>query len=137
MAKSKSTIKRAEQALRKRRVNRSYKTRMKKAIKKVILAAKSGESDEELSEMVREAQALIDKAASKGVIHKNQAARRKSRLVKAVKVINSKAQETRVSCCDKIILWCLKGEGMLYENVLGEVLCISRSSVFWIRCCLF
>jgi len=85
MAKSKSTIKRAEQALRKRRVNRSYKTRMKKAIKKVIL------SDEELSEMVREAQALIDKAASKGVIHKNQAARRKSRLVKAVKVINSKA----------------------------------------------
>ncbi|RKX34171.1 MAG: 30S ribosomal protein S20, partial [Thermotogae bacterium] len=36
-------------------------------------------------------QALIDKAASKGVIHKNQAARRKSRLVKAVKVINSKA----------------------------------------------
>lgn len=91
MAKSKSTIKRAEQALRKRRVNRSYKTRMKKAIKKVILAAKSGESDEKLSEMVREAQTLIDKAASKGVIHKNQAARRKSRLVKAVKVINSKA----------------------------------------------
>jgi len=91
MAKSKSTIKRAEQALKKRRVNRSYKTRMKKAIKRAILAAKSGESDEALSEMLRRAQALIDKADSKGVIHRNQAARKKSRLVKAVKVINSKA----------------------------------------------
>ncbi len=82
--KNKSAEKRLKESLEARARNRAYKTGMKNAVKKVLEAVKTGESKEKLDELVREAISVIDKAASKGVIHDNQAARRKSRLMKVV-----------------------------------------------------
>ncbi len=86
--KNKSAEKRLKESLEARTRNKSYKSRMKNAVKKVVDTIKSGENKEKLDEMVKEAISLIDKAASKGVIHKNQAARRKSRLMKIISTAN-------------------------------------------------
>jgi len=64
----------AKRAERNKAVKSELKTRMKNAVK----AAGTAESEETLRLAVKR----IDMAASKGVIHKNQAARRKSRLMK-------------------------------------------------------
>ncbi len=85
---SRSVVKRAEEALRRKVRNKAYKTRMKNAIKRLLEAVKAKESSENVDRLLKTAISSIDKAASKGVIHKNQAARRKSRLMKAVKVSN-------------------------------------------------
>ena len=61
--------------------NRAVRSRMRTFIKKAKLAIESG--DRELAEeSVRQAISEIDRAAKKGVIHRNNAARRKSRLMK-------------------------------------------------------
>ncbi|ABV33353.1 MULTISPECIES: 30S ribosomal protein S20 [Pseudothermotoga] len=83
--KNKSAEKRVRQSFLRREKNRAYKTRMKNAIKKVLAAVQTKESSEKIEELLKQAIAAIDKAASKGVIHKNQAARRKSRLMKVAK----------------------------------------------------
>ncbi|GAB4308318.1 30S ribosomal protein S20 [Pseudothermotoga elfii] len=83
--KNKSAEKRVRQSFLRREKNRAYKTRMKNAIKKVLAAVQTEESSEKIEELLKQAIAAIDKAASKGVIHKNQAARRKSRLMKVAK----------------------------------------------------
>lgn len=83
---SKSVVKRAEEALERKVRNRVYKTQMKNAIKKVLEAVKTKDSTESIDKLLKTAISTIDKAASKGVIHKNQAARRKSRLMKTIKV---------------------------------------------------
>lgn len=57
---------------------------MKNAVKVVMEAIKAGEDKDKIMQLVREAISAIDKAASKGAIHKNQAARRKSRLMNFV-----------------------------------------------------
>ena len=68
----------------KRRVrNQAYKSELKTYVRKVREAVASG--DKETAESVlKVASKKLDKAASKGVIHKNQAAQRKSKLAKAV-----------------------------------------------------
>jgi small subunit ribosomal protein S20 len=82
MANIKSQIKRNRQnevrRLRNKAVNSELKTRVKGALK----AAESGADD--VVEKQRVAQKRIDMAAAKGVIHKNAAARRKSRLAKRI-----------------------------------------------------
>lgn len=78
---NKSARKRVRQSLERRERNRSYKTRMKNAVKRVVEAIKANEDKEKIMQLVKEAISAIDKAASKGAIHKNQAARRKSRLM--------------------------------------------------------
>ena len=78
MANTKSAEKRIRSNERKRVRNLSYRTRTKSAVKKAELAIASG-ADAEAA--VREAISTLDKAAVKGIIHKNNAARRKSRLV--------------------------------------------------------
>ena len=83
MANTASAKKRARQAERRRQRNRSYKTRFKNAVKKVLRAIEQGDR-EKIEELLRQAISAIDKAAQKGVIHKNQAARRKSRLMAKV-----------------------------------------------------
>jgi len=61
--------------------NRAVRSRMRTFTKKAKLAIESG--DRELAEeSVRQAISEIDRAAKKGVIHRNNAARRKSRLMK-------------------------------------------------------
>jgi small subunit ribosomal protein S20 len=63
---------------RNKAVKSELKTRVKGAQRSSDTAA------EDAGEVLRLAQKRIDKAASKGVIHKNQAARRKSRLMRQV-----------------------------------------------------
>ncbi len=79
MPNSKSTIKRVKTNEKRRIRNRIIKSHFKKAVKRVYLAMEQGER-EKLKDLLRAALIEIDKAASKGTIHKNQAARRKSRL---------------------------------------------------------
>lgn len=81
-----SVVKRAEEAIERKIRNKAYKTQMKNAIKKVLDAVKAKESSQNVDKLLKNAISTIDKAASKGVIHKNQAARRKSRLMKTAKI---------------------------------------------------
>ena len=83
MKKNKSAIKRARQGERSRSRNAHVKSTMKTNIKKVLVALQ-GKDKNELQQAFKEAVVCIDKAASKGVIHKNNAARRVSRLAKKV-----------------------------------------------------
>ena len=86
MANHKSALKRANQNTIKQMRNRSYKTRLRNMVKKVNQAVEA-QSVEEAQAMLVETQAIIDKCASKGVIHKNTASRKISRLAKKVQVL--------------------------------------------------
>jgi small subunit ribosomal protein S20 len=81
LANTKSALKRIRSNERKRVRNLMYRSRVKTMIRKAEQLIFSGRSSDEA---VREAISTLDKAASKGIIHKNNAARRKSRLVKKV-----------------------------------------------------
>jgi small subunit ribosomal protein S20 len=61
--------------------NKSVKSSLKTAIRKFREAAAAGDADR-AAELAREAGRKLDKAASKGVIHHNQAANRKSAIFK-------------------------------------------------------
>ena len=80
MANHKSAIKRAKQNEVRRLRNRSTRSAMKTAIKKVYVAKE--EAAENTAEIFKTAQSVIAKAAKKGVLHKNTAARKTSRLAK-------------------------------------------------------
>ncbi|WP_395657755.1 30S ribosomal protein S20 [Nocardioides sp.] len=81
MANIKSQIKRNKQNEKRHERNKSVKTGLKSAVRKFREAAAAG--DKETAEALgREASKKLDKAASKGVIHKNQAANRKSAIAK-------------------------------------------------------
>ena len=80
MANIKSQIKRNRQNERRRLRNKAAKSEIKTRVKVAVRAADEG-SDESV-EALRLAVKRIDKAAAKGIIHKNQAANRKSRLMK-------------------------------------------------------
>ncbi|MCS6841845.1 MAG: 30S ribosomal protein S20 [Roseiflexus sp.] len=79
MANTKSAEKRIRANARRALRNKMYRSRVKTAIKKAERAILAGTPDPEL---VRQAISLLDRAAVKGIIHKNNAARRKSRLAK-------------------------------------------------------
>ena len=81
MANIKSQIKRNKQNLKAQERNKAVKTGLKTAIRKFREAAEAGDKDQAL-ELGRDANKKLDKAASKGVIHKNQAANRKSAIAK-------------------------------------------------------
>lgn len=83
MKKNKSAIKKALQGEKRRLRNAHVKSTMKTNIKKVLVALQ-GKNNDGLQQAFKEAVTIIDKAASKGVIHKNNAARRVSRLSKKV-----------------------------------------------------
>ncbi|MFL7792409.1 MAG: 30S ribosomal protein S20 [Anaerolineae bacterium] len=80
MANTKSAIKRLRSAERRRLHNRVYRGQARTAVKKARNLMGKG-SLEEAREAVQVATRALDKAASKGIIHKNNAARRKSRLM--------------------------------------------------------
>ena len=82
MANIRSQIKRNRQNERRRLRNKSVRSEMRTRTKRAIAAAESG--DERSTELLRAAVKRIDKAAAAGVIHKNQAANRKSRLMRRV-----------------------------------------------------
>ena len=81
MANTKSAIKRLRSAERRRLRNRVYTGRARTSIKKAKSLIDQGHL-EEAREAVRVAVSALDKAAEKGIIHKNNAARRKSRLMR-------------------------------------------------------
>ncbi len=83
MANHKSAVKRAKQSEARRLRNRMRKTRMKNVIKEVQEAISSN-STELVMERLRQAVSTIDRTAGKGVIHKNNAARKISRLTRRV-----------------------------------------------------
>jgi small subunit ribosomal protein S20 len=81
VANIKSQIKRNRQNAARELRNKSVRTALKTEAKKVRTAAASGEADTVREEFQRASRAL-DKAVSKGVLHKQTAARRKSRLAR-------------------------------------------------------
>ena len=85
MANIKSAQKRIRTAAKRQMRNKHIKSSTKTAIKKVTVAA--GAKDTDAKTLLIQAISAIDKAASKGVYHKNTAARKKSRLTKMVNKI--------------------------------------------------
>ncbi|GII22830.1 30S ribosomal protein S20 [Planosporangium mesophilum] len=81
MANIKSQIKRNRQNEKRRLRNKSVKSALKTSVRKFQEAAATGDS-EQAAALMREASRKLDKAVSKGVIHKNQAANRKSAIAK-------------------------------------------------------
>ena len=86
MANTKSAEKRIRTNERRHERNRMYRSRVKTLIRKAEQLIGSGQPSEEA---VREACSTLDKAAVKGIIHKNNAARRKSRLMKKFNIQNA------------------------------------------------
>jgi small subunit ribosomal protein S20 len=81
VANIKSQIKRNKQNEKRRLRNKSVKSSLKTAIRKFDEAAQTGDPNNATA-LAREASRKLDKAASKGVIHKNQAANRKSSIAR-------------------------------------------------------
>jgi small subunit ribosomal protein S20 len=91
VANIRSQIKRNRQNERRAERNKAVRTALKTHTKKVRTAVAGGDRDGAL-ERAREAARALDKAASRGVIHKRTAARRKSRLARAANAAASSAE---------------------------------------------
>ena len=85
MANIKSQKKRNIQNEKAHQRNMASKSALKTQTKKVHIAVTAGEAESAIA-LQREAARALDKAASKGVLHKRTAARKKSRLAKAASV---------------------------------------------------
>jgi len=83
MAHTRSARKRIRQAEKRRQINRYHISRMKTAIKRINEALKNKDI-ETAEKLIPLAQKLAYRAAAKGAIHKNEAARRISRIAKKV-----------------------------------------------------
>ncbi|HVU74041.1 MAG TPA: 30S ribosomal protein S20 [Mycobacteriales bacterium] len=81
MANIKSQIKRNKTNEKARLRNKAVKSSLKTSVRKFREAADAGDKDQALA-LERAASRALDKAVSKGVIHKNQAANRKSAIAK-------------------------------------------------------
>jgi small subunit ribosomal protein S20 len=81
VANIKSQIKRNRQNEKRRLRNKSVKSALKTSVRKFHEAAAGGDA-EQAAALLRDASRKLDKAVSKGVIHKNQAANRKSAIAK-------------------------------------------------------
>jgi len=76
----KSAQKRARQSVPRTERNKFYKARLKTIIKKVLTIKDKAAAEKELKTAV----SILDKVAAKGIIHKNNAAHKKSRLTRYV-----------------------------------------------------
>lgn len=83
MANIKSQIKRIKTNAARTERNRSVKSELRTWIRKTREAVEAGDKDA-ATDALKTASKKLDKAVSKGVIHKNQAANKKSRLAKKV-----------------------------------------------------
>lgn len=90
MANHKSAIKKTRQDEVRRMRNKAYKTRVKNIVKTVEDAIAEKNKDA-AAKALYDATSVIDRIASKGVIHKNNAARKKSRLAKKVNALAAAA----------------------------------------------
>lgn len=91
MANHKSAIKRILQSEKRREHNRLFRSRARTFVKRAR-TAQSGTDLNAAQAATIEAVRELDKAASKGVIHKRNAARRKSRLMKQLAALQSSAK---------------------------------------------
>jgi small subunit ribosomal protein S20 len=79
LANTAQSRKRARQAETRRQQNAGYRSMFRTFVKKVLNAVKAGDK-QQAQDAYKQAVSLIDKTAGKGLIHKNKAARHKSRL---------------------------------------------------------
>ena len=84
MANTKQAAKRAKKSTKQRASNAGLRTKLRTAIKKVQKAIDSGDAAAARAALLAE-QSVIDSIADKRIIHKNKAARHKSRLAAQVK----------------------------------------------------
>jgi small subunit ribosomal protein S20 len=90
VANIKSQIKRNKQNEVRRQRNKAVRSELRTRLKTAVRAAETGA--ENTPDALREAVKKLDKAAAKGVIHKNQAANRKSRLMKRLARITASSE---------------------------------------------
>ena len=90
MANSKQAAKRAKKSVKLRASNMSLRTKLRSAIKKVQKSITGGDVAVAQTSL-RSEQSTIDAMAAKGIIHKNKAARHKSRLAKQIKALEKRA----------------------------------------------
>jgi small subunit ribosomal protein S20 len=83
LANTKQALKRHRQSLKARARNRVVKSHVKNAVKAVRSAVQANDQDQARAALQR-ANSVLDKAAGKGVIHRNNAQRRVARLSRAV-----------------------------------------------------
>jgi small subunit ribosomal protein S20 len=83
MANHKSAIKRVRQNTKRNEINRANRSKLRTQIKKLRGALEHSDKAQS-TELLNPTVSLIDKAVNKGIIHKNTAARYKSRLTKHV-----------------------------------------------------
>ena len=86
MANTKSAKKATRKIARKTEVNKSRRTKLRSFLKKMEDALTAGDK-EKAKEQLKATQPVVMKSASKGIIHKNTAARKMSRLSKRVKAL--------------------------------------------------
>lgn len=86
MANIASAKKRARQAVKRRLHNASFRSHMRTLVKKVITAIDSGDKEAAVG-AYQNAVPAIDRLVNKGIIHKNKAARHKSRLNARIKAL--------------------------------------------------
>lgn len=84
MANIQSARKAARQAVKRRAHNVTLRTALRTAIKNVEKAVKAGDKTAAAA-MLEKSRGVIDRIASKGIVHRNAAARYKSRLSHAIK----------------------------------------------------
>lgn len=93
LANTKQAKKRVRQAEKNRQHNASCRSMMRTYIKRVVMAIEIGKAAE-ADAAYRVALPIIDRMATKGFIHKNKAARHKSRLLAKIRKLSPAEQET-------------------------------------------
>ena len=88
MAHHKSAKKRIRSTERKKAINKMTDSKIKTVVKKTLASDKK----EELEVLYKEAIAILDKGTSKGRLHKNNAARKKSKLTKHLNKVTAVAK---------------------------------------------
>lgn len=88
MANTKQAKKRVRQAEKNRQHNASMRSMLRSSMKKVVVAI-AAKDPQAAQASLQEATPIIDRMAGKGIIHKNKAARHKSRLTAQVKKLSA------------------------------------------------
>ena len=89
MARTLSTRKRVRQNLKRRLRNRIAKATIKTEVKKTLVSISTKNVDTAKSQL-KTVYKLLDKAVERGILHKNNAARRKSRLARKIAALSAK-----------------------------------------------
>lgn len=92
MPNTPSAAKRARQSERRRQRNQAIKSATRTAVRKAREALESGDVQQAISRL-QDAASALDRAARKGIIHPNQAARRKSRLARRLNALQAAGTE--------------------------------------------